>query len=182
VVLFIALIVLVAMTLAGLAMFRSVGTGVIVAGNLAFKQAATAAGDRGLEFGRDWLRAQAIVTLQTTAAPLGYYSDWQNTPGNIFDPIRFIWSDATSFPVTLDDGGGNQIRYVIHRLCAVANVTVNAPGQQCVTRAGGSSGGSKGGGSYGVTPLKNTIQVYYRVTVRVMGPKNTISYVQSVTY
>ena len=37
VVLFISLIVLVAMTLAGIAMFRQVGTGVVIAGNLAFR-------------------------------------------------------------------------------------------------------------------------------------------------
>ena len=46
VVLYVALIVMIAMMLAGVAMLRSVGTGVGVAGNLAFKQNATLAGDR----------------------------------------------------------------------------------------------------------------------------------------
>src|SRR4051794_33864237 len=45
VVLLIALIVLVAMTLAGIGLVRSVDTGNMVAGNLAFKQGATLAGD-----------------------------------------------------------------------------------------------------------------------------------------
>ena len=49
VVLFIALIVMVAMSLAGIALIRSTDTAGIVAGNLAFKQAATNALDRSVE-------------------------------------------------------------------------------------------------------------------------------------
>jgi type IV pilus assembly protein PilX len=177
VVLFIALIVLVAMTLAGLAMFRSVGTGIIVAGNLTFKQAATVAGDRGLEAGRNWLVTQAVDVLQTNVLP-GYYSNWDSA----FDPTTFAWNDANTIRVTSDDGAGNEVRYVIHRLCLQPNVTVNAPGQQCVTLLSSGQGGSKGGGAYGNLPLSNTIQAYYRVTVRTVGPKNTTSYVQSVMY
>ena len=49
VVLFIALIVLVAMSLAGIALMRSVDTNVLVAGNLAFRQTNTMYGDVGVE-------------------------------------------------------------------------------------------------------------------------------------
>ncbi len=49
VILIITLIVLVAMTLASIAMVRSVDTSTVIAGNLAFKQSATASGDAGLE-------------------------------------------------------------------------------------------------------------------------------------
>jgi Tfp pilus assembly protein PilX len=177
VVLFIALIVLVAMTLAGLAMFRSVGTGVVIAGNLTFKQAASAAADRGIEAGRAWLIGQTAGALQADAAP-GYYANWQLG----FDPTTITWNDTNSLQVVSDDGAGNEIRYMIHRLCQASGLTVNAPGQQCVTIGTAGSGGSKGGGSYGVLPLSNTIQPYFRVTVRVAGPKNTVSYVQSVMY
>lgn len=48
VVLLIALIILVAMTLAGIGMMRSVDTGSVIAGNLAFKQATLLASDRGI--------------------------------------------------------------------------------------------------------------------------------------
>src|SRR3989304_2733091 len=48
-VLFIALIVLVAMTLAGLALVRSVDTANVIAGNLAFQPSTLQAGDRGVE-------------------------------------------------------------------------------------------------------------------------------------
>ncbi len=49
VVLFIALLVMVALSLAGIALIRSADTATIVAGNLAFKQAAASAVDRGIE-------------------------------------------------------------------------------------------------------------------------------------
>ena len=48
IVLFIALIVLVAMTLAGIAMFRQIGSGVIIAGNIAFRENATSVADLGV--------------------------------------------------------------------------------------------------------------------------------------
>jgi type IV pilus assembly protein PilX len=176
VVLFIALIVLVAMTLAGLAMFRSVGTGVVIAGNLTFKQAATNAADRGIEAGRAWLTAQLPANLQNDTLP-GFYSDW----GQTFDPTTFDWN-ANGILVTTDDGGGNEIRYIVHRLCSTANASVNAPSQQCVTLNSSGAGGSKGGGAYGQLPLSNTIQAYFRITARAVGPKNTVSYVQTIMF
>jgi len=45
VILFVALIVLVAMSLAGIALMRSVDTSVLVAGNLAYRQGATSVAD-----------------------------------------------------------------------------------------------------------------------------------------
>ena len=47
----ISLIVLVAMTLAGVAMMRSVDTSAIVAGNIAFKQSSLNAADGGIQAG-----------------------------------------------------------------------------------------------------------------------------------
>ena len=49
VVLFIALIVLVAMSLAGIAIMRSVDTGNLIAGNVAFQQGTLASADRGID-------------------------------------------------------------------------------------------------------------------------------------
>ena len=90
VVLIIALIVLVAMSLAGIALFRQVGTGLTIAGNLAFKQAATAAADFGVEDARKWLTgaATAGISLNIDKAP-GYYSSWDTT----FDPATFDWTN-----------------------------------------------------------------------------------------
>jgi len=57
----ITLIVLVAMTLAGIALLRSIDTSSIIAGNLAFKQSATASGDAGIgsrAMPRRWTRTR----------------------------------------------------------------------------------------------------------------------------
>ena len=61
VVLFIALIVLVAMTLAGLAIMRSVDTGNLVSGNVAFRQAALSSGDRGIDTAFTWLKSNVTT-------------------------------------------------------------------------------------------------------------------------
>jgi Tfp pilus assembly protein PilX len=56
-VLFIALIVLVAMTLAGIAIMRLVDTATLIAGNLAFKQGTVQSSDNGVEQAFQWLLA-----------------------------------------------------------------------------------------------------------------------------
>src|SRR6266850_1198464 len=85
VVLFIALIVLVAMSLAGVAMVRSVDTALGIAGNLAFKAATTQGTERGLQAAYTWLSANAAgTTLQNTSAASGYYSSLAADP-NWFD-------------------------------------------------------------------------------------------------
>jgi Tfp pilus assembly protein PilX len=185
VVLFIALIVLVAMTLAGLSLMRSVGTGVLIAGNLAVKQGVTSVGDLGVEAGRKWLMDTAgadAAKLNGDVVP-GYlsYAAFQIDPVN--PPSSKWWEDnGTSVSTAGTPYDGHQVRYVVNRLCNVPGVSINDPSQQCVTLQTAGAGSSKGGASYGILPLKNTFQVYYRITVRVVGPKNTISYVQTVLY
>ncbi len=175
VVLFIALIVLVAMTLAGIALSRSVGTGVMIAGNLSFQQGAASGGDAGIEAGRAWLLAQDLDTLRVDQAR-GYVANWDTA----FNPKTFDW-DARAVNAGVDVAG-NTIQYVVHRLCKNSNETVNAPLQQCVVLQTGGTSANRGGGSYGALPLSGSLQVYYRVTARVTGPRNTVSYVQSVMY
>jgi type IV pilus assembly protein PilX len=179
VVLIIALIVLVAMALAGIALFRQVGTGLTIAGNLAFKQAATASADLGAEGARGWLVGAATaatpIDLNKDSLP-GYYSSWDTS----FDPATFDWSaNATKIG---QDATGNTISYIIHRLCALGNVSVNQTGQQCVTFGSIGAGGSKAAVSYGIMPLSNTVQPYFRVTTQVTGPRNTRSFVQVIMY
>jgi type IV pilus assembly protein PilX len=190
VVLMIALIVLVAMTLAGIAMFRQVGTGIIVAGNLAFKDNATSVADLGIEAARAWLMTKGAGDLQVdmpgpsdapTAQTNGhyFYSDWRAN----FNPATYPWdSNNASTLVTADDGTGNEVRFVVHRLCAVAGVSINATNQKCVQFGTTGGGMSHGRVSYGIMRLSSTVQPYFRITVRVLGPRNTQSYVQAMMY
>ena len=176
VVLFIALIVLVAMSLAGVALWRSIGTGVLIAGNIAIQRGAVTSSDVGIEGARTWLMAQTPSVLNNTQ-PQGYISNWDN----LFDATTFNWDTLGSTPA-VTDAAGFSVQYVIHRLCSLPNAGNNAPNQQCLTvsEAGTSSG--RGGGSYGVMPLGGTTYIYYRITSRAVGPRNTVSYTQSIMY
>jgi Tfp pilus assembly protein PilX len=182
VVLFIALIVLVAMSLAGIALIRGVDSANLIAGNLAFKQGATLAGDWGVERARTWLNTQAAGNLYLNQ-PLvtdggGYWANMQaglDFTGTDPNPAKpdFNWNTAVNLG---DDGNGNQVQYVIHRLC-------DAPGdpasKNCIRGTGGGAvAGTKGGAVYGSFALSGTTQIYYRITTRIVGPRNTISYVQ----
>lgn len=175
-VLFIALIVLVAMSLAGIALIRGVDTANLIAGNLAFKQNATHGGDWGVEQARAWLQLQPAATLYADVP--GRYSaamqtglDFTSTDPSAPD---FDW-DANAFDAGADPAG-NQVRYVIHRMCELAG---NPGSVNCVrTSLGGTTGGTQGGATYGGAALPSTSQIYYRITARVTGPRNTVSYVQ----
>src|SRR5471032_2281193 len=78
VVLLIALIVLVAMTLAGIGMMRSIDAGTLVAGNIGFREAAVATADTGVESARTWLMAN-MNSLNADNPAMGYYSTRQDT-------------------------------------------------------------------------------------------------------
>jgi type IV pilus assembly protein PilX len=176
VVLWVALIVLLVMTLAGVALLRQMGAGVSIAGNVAFKESATSVADRGVEEARAWYLANAAI-LQNDLASQGYYSSW----GASTDPETFDWSAAGSREVTADAAStGNSVRYVIHRLCATPNLAPNDPAQRCSDSTANNAGASKGGAAYGSTPFTPAASPFYRVTTRVVGPRNTLSYTQVV--
>jgi len=184
VILVITLIVLVAMTLAGIALMRSVDTSTVIAGNLAFKQSATASGDVGLETAIAWLSSNKGNLEQDRAAD-GYYATSQDTrdlTGNRTAATNdnLNWSSAA---VTLTaDSAGNQVAYVIHRMC---NTAGPLNGATCATEQS-----NKGGSSLGANRQMLTYQPgswaavanrgFYRITARITGPRNTTSYVQAV--
>ncbi|MBI3526682.1 MAG: hypothetical protein HY067_01805 [Betaproteobacteria bacterium] len=172
VVLFIALIVLVAMTLAGLAMMRSVDTNNLIAGNLAFKNAASSAGDAAVEAARTWVTSKTPGQLEADQA--GYFANWQPS----FDPKTFDWPANGTF--VGNDNNGNAIYYVAHRMCNESAKSIDAT--DCAKVATVSVGSTKGGGSYGSSPLAGTSLVFYRITAKIEGPKFTVSYIQAFIY
>jgi Tfp pilus assembly protein PilX len=193
VVVFIALIVLVAMMLAGIATLRSSGSAILTAGNLALRQGATVAGDLGTESGLAWLRVQGPVTLEARNPVRGYYATYNDVEpplaaGQTFNPLTWgesNWRNA-SRAVQVNggtpDAAGNRVSYVIHRMCALAGPIAGsgAPAnQECVTLTDPGKGAPKEAGQKALT---GTSQVYYRITARIEGPKNTVSYVQTMVY
>jgi len=187
-ILFIALIVLVAMTLAGIAMIRSVDTALGIAGNMAFKQATLQGADRGVKSAFDWLVANSTgTTLQNTNNVVGYFSSRTATEPDWFDSAN--WTNSVTLPnefgqVGNPDAAGNVVRYIIHRMCNCADVPYNAncAGSTTANVCGlyyPSSGGTAGGSmSVGSAQFEGIPQIYYRITTRVDGPRNTVSVVQ----
>jgi type IV pilus assembly protein PilX len=186
VVLFVSLIILVAMTLAGIALMRSVDTNVLIAGNLAFRQANTMYADTGVEAARAWLAANASsLANNQPGGALHYWANFQeglNFLGTATDPIyNYDWTQAATVAAA---DPAYTIAYVIHRLCGGTG-PASDPDAKCMqASAGGGSGssgvGTKGVVTYGVQALPGISTIFYRVTVRVSGPRNTLSYVQAI--
>jgi Tfp pilus assembly protein PilX len=178
----IALIVLVAMTLAGLALIRSMDTTNLIAGNMAFQQAATHSGDGGIETAIAWLEANnSGTTLHQPITAQGYNAARQDPAANqSWDTFWTILLAASPSPVVTlaADASGNTVSYTIHRLCNSAGDPV-AVGVDCaVPQSSGTTAGSSKGS--GVVALQYNAQVYYRITARVAGPRNTVSFIQAV--
>lgn len=192
VVLFIALIALVVLSLAAVALIRSVDTNTLIAGNLAFKQSATISADSGLETAITWLG-----TNPTNAdnAAQGYYAT-NTLPASVLqqtDPANAgwpgTWNNSNSAKATgtgIDGNGteatsGNTIRYVIQRMCSAAGLPMADKCLFGAQIAGTNSQSVKsapqagGGGIPTDSPM-------YRVTARVTGPQNTVSYIQVFVY
>lgn len=185
VVLIIALIVLVAMTLAGIGMMRSVDTANMIAGNLAFRQSTLQASDNGINAAFAWLQANSGgTTLNNDNNPSGYFSAKPATEPNWSDPVN--WQNGVNaVALPQDPLTQNTVSYVIHRMCSCASTPYNGtcPGgaaNQCalyLPTGGTGTGGSMAVGSF---VFQGTPQVYYRITARTVGPRNTVSTVQAM--
>lgn len=174
VVLLVALVVLLVMTLTSLALVRTTTTGTTIAGSLALKQTATTGADLGLELGLAQLDqlAQNSAALESSNAGAGYFA--------LVNPAiatqDLPWSSARQ--ASADDGLGNQVHYLIHRLCSNAGAW-DAEGQSCVAPQGtGCPGSSDSAGS--VLPCND--RPMYRISARAQGPRATVSYVQMTVY
>jgi len=189
VVLFIALIVLVAMSLAGVALLRGVDTGTIIAGNLAFRQTSTHIGDLGVEAARGWLLGQALPDLFIDRISDAYYATWQanlDLLGNDPGKTDYDWNLSNPIPSgsPFEPPAGYGVRYVIHRLCENSGDPTGTSAN-CVKVGGGAgtaASGTKGAAAYGTYAISVPTAAMYRITVRVTGPRNTQSYVQATLY
>lgn len=189
-----ALIVLVAMTLAGLAMMRSVDGSSLVAGNLAFKQSASISADAGVEAAIAWLHGNP-KSLNEDHDSEGYSASSQDdldlTGNNTVDADDDLdWSKATLVKKLPVDTAGNQVSYVIHRMCQTAGVLDPAT---CASTPRDTAGGPTDN-SIGILLPMLTYQTspgnsssgrsspfgLYRITVRVAGPRSNVSFVQAI--
>ena len=210
-VLFFALVALVVMSLAAMALIRSADTSTLIAGNLAFQRAATASADAGVEAAINWLRTtQAanagstpiqdkdhVFNLTSLALRPGYHASLDNALNITADAtwagnnrVLLTWDDAGNVlydgsGAVTRDASGNQIAYIIQRMCRTAGVTI--PAANCLFSGALEDGNGK------QIPLPQTVcdgagcpfagqTPQLRVTVRTVGPKSTVSYVQAYVF
>jgi hypothetical protein len=75
---------------------------------------------------------------------------------------------------------GSTGTYVINRMCAETGSPNSVECSRLQSDTSGATNSTKTGGSYGQTPLSGTSQIYYRITTRVDGPRNTSAMIQTV--
>lgn len=185
-VLFLALIALVAMSLAAAALVRSVDSGVLAAGNLAFKQSAIMSAETGISRAYTYINGKNDTVLQNSAPTDGYFSTFN---GDLDFKATATWSNANSVlvPADSDDLTGNEARYILQRMCRTTglvdstNCLVGTGNATANSKGGKSEGGGSGGGGYDAA-TGGSDAVAYRLTVRVVGPRNTVSYLQAFVY
>jgi len=187
VVLIISLIVLVAMTLAGIALLRSVDIATLIAGNLAFRHSSAVGADAGLGAGRKFLLISP-PDLTSDHAPT-YYSSWNGGATGVFNPATFANWPTAAQQTPIVDAANNSVIFVIHRMCDSPGKPGD-PGVNCITSPSVSVGGStgvaqvEGGGGGGSCPPGVTCAAnpYYRITARSTGARNAVTYTQAVIY
>ena len=175
VVMFVALIVLVAMALAALALIRSVDTTTAVVGNLGFRQASVLPSNAAVEEAVAALFEKNDIADKTKhLAAQNYYATKQAGEDARGIPAQLQKKSSFSLGKVLKPDGGNEVRYVIERMCFKEEVaaithcdmTLPAEGRGTTIEPGKDLSGA-------------LIQIpFYRLTVRVDGPRNTASFVQ----
>ena len=191
--LFIALVALALMTIAGFSLMRSVNTGNIIAGNMAFKEVTVHAADLGIEAAAEYVNTlvQAASAGPDSDSPGGCAVASKSVLGSCRYSARTLIDDEFGVPrvdwssIPENTTEGVTYQYVIDRQCnpdpkVVVNTGKLAKYESvkniCV------SGVDTHKGSQGTDPsdASLTLPIYYRVTVRASGPRNTVSFVQAL--
>lgn len=185
--LFMAMMMLVLISIAAVAMFNTSSSGVVSSGNIAFRQAASKAAEVAVEDARTWLSGQSADYLSTDNAGDGYIS-------SITAPFDFKTFDfeangrTVMYNGAVDNISGYTAHYITHRLAKVSGEPCTSVTAGCVfpdvaASSSGTDGSSRvGGGNYSGVISGAVGLVYYRVTVKVTGPKHNTRYVQVFFY
>jgi hypothetical protein len=184
VVMFIALIVMVALSLAAIALVRSVDTTSAVIGNLSFRMASILPGNLAVEKAAaalfkdaDIASAVRIADLNNDYAPENYYASRQGGEDTRGVPAALQKKSVYPFAVlnAADSASGQQteIRYVIERMCTASGAPTV---QTCELVPPKFNPGTTVGDEAFTFPGSP----FYRVTIRVDGPQNTASFLQAM--
>ncbi|MFO1218196.1 MAG: hypothetical protein U1E89_07505 [Burkholderiaceae bacterium] len=195
--LFIVMLVLVVMALAAGALVRSVDISTLAAGNLSFKQSALSATDIGVEASIAKFRTGGTFAIPTYTesdmASEAYFAtiqaaDSRGVPTALLNTTTFdaayasncFWATPgwattrTACTSAAPASSMGQVRYMIDRQCTVAG-----PHNEDTCNYFAAEAGAVGGSANG-SPTGTESSPIYRVSVRVDGPKNTVSFTQVV--
>lgn len=192
-VLVLALIVLAAMSLAAVGLMRGVFGSNRVAGNLAFQQAALQAADVGVETAVAWLEQKSTElakaspatpanklwgTISTGSGEAYNYVPTRRDPtaNQTWEAFWQVLAGVNQVNNLPPDAAGNQVSFVIHRLCASAGDPTASRCEAAPALPPSIQNSSKSSS----LKLKQASQVYYRITVRVQSARNATSFTQAV--
>jgi hypothetical protein len=200
-----ALMTLVALSLAAVALVRSVNTGTLVVGNLGFKQDTTAYAEQASEAAIAYLSDQISgTTLNANVTAEGYYAtsyqeldatnrtpavttravvDWAGDACAAYTAGSFAGGCLT--PKVSVAANGNTTRYLITRLCSAA-LSATDPANVCAGPLTTSAAASteKGGIDY-ANPTRFGVPgagPYFRIVVRATGARNTTTYTETIVH
>lgn len=197
---YVALLAVVVLSLASVALLRSVETGSLVVSNVALKKGATVVADQAAEAAITWIGDNISGnTLYEDIPGSGYYSNSREALdpiGTGTDASRVLvdW-DANSCanqgsaclqavtPGDTTDVNGYTASYVILRLCATSG-DPNAIGNSCLMPAASITTSPKRGGlDYSdYVRFAGESGPYFRILVRARGPRNTTSFTETIVH
>ena len=199
--LIVVLVALLLISFASISLLRSTDTSTLIAGNIGFKQAALGSGDAAVEAALTWLNANNTAGgLFLDNVDAGYYATdrnqcdltGSNTPNDPTDDVGWQHEDLENNcnlrALVVAPAGvapGYTVSYAINRLC-------NAEGDNAAVLAADGvtpmvcshvssdsiSASTRGGADYANRPLSSAAQLYFRITTRILGPRNTVRYIQ----
>ena len=183
IVVFIALIAVVLMSLAAVALMRSVHTNTLVVGNIAFRQAAQAMAAAAVEKAvyEMFPPTALIADLKVNDPARNYYASLQPGQDSMGVPA-LLQGDLSGYAGQIIRDSTNAAiaitaRYVIERMCDDDALGKDATPNDCEMIPPKQSPAKE-------TNLKKGIALpkipYYRMTVRVDGPGNSVAYSQAM--
>jgi type IV pilus assembly protein PilX len=178
------LIALAIMLIGAAAMVRSMNTSLVNAGNLGFKRDMTNQGERAVATVVDLLRTGALageVARQTSSTAINYSAsilpvNAQGIPTALLSDTAFAAVGNASNDITLTDQAIT-VRYVVDRLCV--NTGPQAAGQCAMANDPKDLSDNARSGGITAEDLLASERVVYRLSVRVIGPRNTQAFYQS---
>lgn len=206
-VLFFALLALMMMSVAAVALIRSVDTNNVLTGNIVFRQSASTASNVAIEGVTETIsKLIPVASGQLHQATLGYYANCmqfdtapsaQICDGSKLTTVAWDNSNSRLVPSQTDgndeihegkDRQGNEIRYIVERMCNFSEAEINAGSaatlsSRCMMASAASDGATCSRNQANLELFKqcttSASAPLYRVTLRIAGPKNTVSFMQA---